>query len=100
MTQNAALQAKDAERVRALTLNRSERRNALDTALARSPLQAFYAADQDESAGAVLTSSPGAAMRETKRIFISFASLPLPDALRAAWETERAREADVAGAPQ
>lgn len=99
MTQNAALQAKDEERVRALTLNRSERRNALDT-LARTLLQVLHAADQDESVGAVLAGGPRAAMRATKRLFISLASLPLPDALRAELATVRAREAFAAAAPQ
>jgi hypothetical protein len=100
MSQNAAPQAKDVGSVRTLTLNRSERRDALDTALARSLLQGLHAADQDESAGAVLTNSPCTAMRETNHLFISLASLPLPDALRVARATVRAREAYAAAAPQ
>lgn len=49
----------DADGVRTLTLNRTERRNALDTALGSALLQALRAADQNDSVGAVLLAANG-----------------------------------------
>lgn len=55
----APLLARDTDHVRTLTLNRPERRNALDTALGTALLEALHAADRDESVGAVLLAGAG-----------------------------------------
>lgn len=57
--QNGTLCTADADGVRVLTLNRPDRRNALDTALASAVLQALRSADGDESVGAVLLTGMG-----------------------------------------
>ncbi|MGE4243458.1 enoyl-CoA hydratase/isomerase family protein [Ramlibacter sp.] len=49
----------DADGVRTITLNRTEKRNALDSALGRALVDALRAADQDESVGAVLLAANG-----------------------------------------
>ena len=46
--------------VRILTLNRPEKRNALDTELTRALLEAIRAADADESVGALVLTGAGA----------------------------------------
>jgi enoyl-CoA hydratase/carnithine racemase len=56
---DSTLQISDAQGVRALTLNRPERRNALDTPLAIALLEALRAADADDSVGAVLLAGNG-----------------------------------------
>lgn len=53
------LQSSDADGVRTLTLDRAGRRNALDTALARSLLDALRAADADPHVGCVLLAANG-----------------------------------------
>ena len=45
--------------VRILTMNRPEKRNALNTELTRSLLEAFRAADADESVGAIVLTGAG-----------------------------------------
>jgi len=57
---NPNLLKSDADGVRTLTLNRQERRNALDTSLARSLLEAIQAADRDPDVGCVLLAAAGA----------------------------------------
>jgi len=45
--------------VRILTLNRPEKRNALNTELTRQLLDAFHSADKDESVGAIVLTGAG-----------------------------------------
>lgn len=59
MTDLSTLLVNDADGVRTLTLNRGARRNALDTALATTLLEALRAADATDSVGAVLLAANG-----------------------------------------
>jgi enoyl-CoA hydratase/carnithine racemase len=59
MTQLTALLTEDRGAVRLLTLNRPEKRNALNTELTRSLLEALRAADGDDSVGCVVLTGAG-----------------------------------------
>lgn len=78
MSDLPTLLVNDADGVRTPTLNRGARRNAIDTALGTAVL---------------------AALRDTKHLFATVAGLPLPDALRAARASARAREASLTPPP-
>ena len=56
-----SLLVEDRGAVRILTLNRPEKRNALDTALTGELLSAFHAAELDEKVGAVILTGAGQA---------------------------------------
>lgn len=58
-TSNDTLLISDSEGVRTITLNRTARRNALDSALGEALLHAMRAADQDPTVGAVLLAGNG-----------------------------------------
>lgn len=57
---NPVLLTEDRDGVRVLTMNRPEKRNALDTALTRALLEALRAADTDAAVGCVLLTGAGA----------------------------------------
>lgn len=57
---NPVLLSEDRDGVRVLTMNRPEKRNALDTALTRALLEALRAADADAVVGCVLLTGAGA----------------------------------------
>jgi enoyl-CoA hydratase/carnithine racemase len=61
MSEQSTLLANDDSGVRTLTLNRPEKRNALDTALIESLLAVLKAADDDSSIGAVVLTGAGVA---------------------------------------